>query len=40
VKRSAKNEKAKTYLDLFGYSEEQVLGDWFPSEPAQPKRGE
>jgi Domain of unknown function DUF29 len=32
--------KAKTYLDLFGYSEEQVLGDWFPSEPEQPKRGE
>jgi hypothetical protein len=25
--------KAKTYLDLFDYTPEQILGDWFPPEP-------
>lgn len=25
--------RAKTYLDLFDYTAEQILGDWFPPEP-------
>jgi hypothetical protein len=25
--------KAKKYLDLFSYTPEQILGDWFPPEP-------
>jgi hypothetical protein len=32
--------KAKTYLDLFGYREDQILGDWFPPEPERAKSGE
>jgi hypothetical protein len=30
-----KNLKAKSYLDLFSYTEEQILGDWFPPEPSK-----
>jgi len=25
--------KAKSYLDLFSYTPDQILGDWFPPEP-------
>ncbi|HTW51967.1 MAG TPA: DUF29 domain-containing protein [Stellaceae bacterium] len=25
--------KTKSYLDLFSYTPEQILGDWFPPEP-------
>jgi hypothetical protein len=25
--------KAKSYLDLVAYTEDQILGDWFPPEP-------
>jgi hypothetical protein len=25
--------KTKSYLELFPYTEEQILGDWFPPEP-------
>jgi hypothetical protein len=25
--------KAKSYLDLFSYTPEQILDDWFPPEP-------
>ena|ERR1700733_9920107 len=25
--------KAKSYLELFSYTSEQILGDWFPLEP-------
>jgi hypothetical protein len=27
--------KAKSYLDLFSYSQDQILGDWFPPEPSK-----
>jgi uncharacterized protein DUF29 len=27
------NLNAKSYLDLFTYTPEQILGDWFPPEP-------
>jgi len=25
--------RTKSYLDLFSYTSEQILGDWFPPEP-------
>jgi hypothetical protein len=31
--------KAKSYLELFAYTPDQILGDWFPAEPSQPPRG-
>jgi hypothetical protein len=34
----ARELKAKSYLDLFAYTEEQVLGDWFPPGPKKPAR--
>ncbi|MBV9966254.1 MAG: DUF29 domain-containing protein [Alphaproteobacteria bacterium] len=30
--------KAKSYLDIFAYTPEQILGDWFPREPTKPAR--
>ncbi|HTT78085.1 MAG TPA: DUF29 domain-containing protein [Stellaceae bacterium] len=32
--------RAESYLELFAYTEEQVLGDWFPPEPQEAPRGE
>jgi Domain of unknown function DUF29 len=32
--------KAKSYLEVFPYTPDQILGDWFPPEPEQPKSGE
>jgi len=29
----ARNAKAKSYLNLFSYTPDQILGDWFPPEP-------
>jgi hypothetical protein len=28
--------KTKSYLDQFSYTQEQILGDWFPPEPPTP----
>lgn len=34
LSRSLQQEiKTKSYLDLFSYTQEQILGDWFPPEP-------
>ena len=30
--------KAKSHLELFPYTAEQILGDWFPPEPKAPPR--
>jgi len=31
--------RAKSDLDLLSYTEDQILGDWFPPEPGEPPRG-
>ena len=37
--RSLEQElKAKSYLDLFAFTPEQILGDWFPPEREKPSR--
>ncbi|HWD57578.1 MAG TPA: DUF29 domain-containing protein [Stellaceae bacterium] len=37
LSRSLQQElKAKSYLDMFSYTPEQILGDWFPPEPDKP----
>jgi hypothetical protein len=28
--------KSKAYLDLFDYTSERILGDWFPPEAEKP----
>ena len=31
--------KAKSYLEIFRYTQDQILGDWFPPEPPEPPHG-